>query len=397
MSDSPSGRGERLTPDSLKLLERFGPKKLADRAVVSYAAWQIASPLVNKVRHKINERQTYTITVRGEDEVYPDLHEWVLSLIPEKDRRALVAHTSDGNKYEDRAYEGSPDTVEADDSASYRSRQEKHVRLRYDGSRTQSVELNGHRVEVEVNRRDADVSKYADRIPDEWLRHYESILFRTKTAAGRDAVVAHMDALLEAKRKKPGPPPFRMANRWGSGWDRRDDLPRRTLESVILREGQLAGLVADLSEFLSSEADYNRRCLPWHRGYLFYGAPGTGKSSVAKALANYFSMPIYYLPLGDVDRDASLMSLIGQVQPRSMLLIEDIDVFHAATARDDEGTVSLSTLLNALDGVWTPHGLITVMTTNNRRVLDSALIRPGRVDRQEKFGDYLLTAPWFFM
>jgi len=49
--------------------------------------------------------------------------------------------------------------------------------------------------------------------------------------------------------------------------------------------------------------------------------------------------------------------------------------------------ITLSGLLNALDGVATPHGLITVMTTNHREVLDDALIRPGRVDLDEKI-DY---------
>jgi chaperone BCS1 len=41
-------------------------------------------------------------------------------------------------------------------------------------------------------------------------------------------------------------------------------------------------------------------------------------------------------------------------------------------------------MLNALDGVWTPHGLITMMTTNNRDALDPALLRAGRIDVDEE-------------
>jgi hypothetical protein len=62
-----------------------------------------------------------------------------------------------------------------------------------------------------------------------------------------------------------------------------------------------------------------------------------------------------------------------------------VDSFHAATDRtDDKDRASVATMLNALDGVWTPHGLITMMTTNNRDALDPALIRAGRVDVEEK-------------
>jgi AAA+ superfamily predicted ATPase len=75
-----------------------------------------------------------------------------------------------------------------------------------------------------------------------------------------------------------------------------------------------------------------------------------------------------------------------EIQPRSVLLLEDVDVYHAATDRDEEdGKVSVAAMLNALDGVWTPHGLITMMTTNNRDRLDAALVRAGRIDVDEEF------------
>jgi chaperone BCS1 len=177
-----------------------------------------------------------------------------------------------------------------------------------------------------------------------------------------------------------------MPSRYGAGWSRRGDLPIRTLDSVVLKDGQRERIVADLAEFLAAEDDYNRLSQPWHRGYLFHGAPGTGKTSIARALANHFGLPTYYLPLGDIDKDTDLMSFVGQIEPRSVLLIEDIDVFHAATKRDEEGDkVSVAAMLNALDGVFTPHGLITVMTTNEKDRLDPALVRAGRIDVDEEF------------
>jgi SpoVK/Ycf46/Vps4 family AAA+-type ATPase len=160
----------------------------------------------------------------------------------------------------------------------------------------------------------------------------------------------------------------------------------QTLESVVLKDRQLERLTRDLEMFLAAEDDYNRLCQPWHRGYLFHGAPGTGKTSVARALANHFGMPTYYLPLGDLATDADLMGLVGAIEPRSVLLLEDVDVFHASKERSDEPEkTSVAAMLNALDGVWTPHGLVTIMTTNDRAALDSALIRAGRIDVDEEF------------
>jgi chaperone BCS1 len=89
------------------------------------------------------------------------------------------------------------------------------------------------------------------------------------------------------------------------------------------------------------------------------------------------------MPLKDLSHDTDLGRLLQGIGPRSMLLLEDVDVSHAATERTEtaEG-ISASGLLNALDGVITPDGLVTVMTTNKRDELDDALVRPGRADRE---------------
>jgi len=104
-------------------------------------------------------------------------------------------------------------------------------------------------------------------------------------------------------------------------------------------------------------------------------------------------MDIYFLPLADLSDDTTLMQLVSAATPGSMLLLEDVDVLRAARDRgadeksgDEKGRTSLSGLLNALDGVSSPHGLITVMTSNHKERLDPALVRPGRVDVTERIG-----------
>jgi chaperone BCS1 len=177
-----------------------------------------------------------------------------------------------------------------------------------------------------------------------------------------------------------------MLDRRGS-WTRLDSLAPRDLASVILPPGQLERLTADVSTFLDSEPEYLRKCIPWHRGHLYTGPPGTGKTSVARAIASHFGMDVWYLPLADVKADGELLRVASEINPRSMLLLEDVDVFRATTARDDNTTgVTLSGLLNTLDGIATPHGLLTIMTTNAPDLLDDAVVRAGRVDLIEHFG-----------
>lgn len=352
----------------LPVLERYGGKR-GRQALALIAAGQMVAPIAKHVYGRLRRSEDFTITVPGVDDIYPDLHEWVLDRIPEDERKALIANTDlDGGVSHD----------------SYgRDSDEARVRLRYDGSRSQSVRIDGHKVIVAVERE--NVPERAS-LPENWRSYMEKITFTAGNPAGRDAVVGMIEGLLQEKQNEEQPPAMYMPSRWGGDWVRRGDLPQRSVGSTILKEGQIESLTADLSQFLADEEEYNRLSQPWHRGYIFYGPPGTGKTSVARALANQFGLATYYLPLGDIDKDTNLMSLVAAIQPRSVLLLEDVDVYHAATERrETKKKVSVAAMLNALDGVWTPHGLVTIMTTNNRKALDPALVRAGRVSVEEEF------------
>lgn len=156
--------------------------------------------------------------------------------------------------------------------------------------------------------------------------------------------------------------------------------PPRSLSSVILKEGQIEGLVEDIRAFLTSEQWYRERGIPFRRGYLLHGPPGTGKSSLVHAIASHFRFSISVLSLKDGSAalsDDRLAHLIANVPDRSFLLIEDADAIkgEAETQRP-----SLSGLLNALDGVIAAEDRIVFMTTNHPESLNKALIRPGRID-----------------
>lgn len=173
----------------------------------------------------------------------------------------------------------------------------------------------------------------------------------------------------------------------------------RPLDSVFLDGDLKESIVNDVKKFIASREWYQSVGIPYRRGYLFAGSPGSGKSSLALAIASELNLNICVLSLSNPNMsDERLMSLMDDLPEDSVLLLEDIDCA-GPVARQTEvapGTpeylkpepkgVTLSGLLNALDGVAAADGQIVIMTTNCQEKLDSALIRPGRIDLRCEFG-----------
>ncbi len=168
----------------------------------------------------------------------------------------------------------------------------------------------------------------------------------------------------------------------------------RTLDSVILPTAQKARLIEDARWFFGAADWYAERGIPYRRGYLFSGPPGTGKSSVVLALASHLDKSVYALNLASVAQDSALMEAFAEVPANAILLVEDIHAMRISKSRaetkapGEPPTVALTTLsglLNAIDGVAAPEGRLLVMTSNHPERLDPALIRPGRIDVHERF------------
>jgi DNA polymerase III delta prime subunit len=210
-------------------------------------------------------------------------------------------------------------------------------------------------------------------------------VFSAKSQQGRDAVLALLRELREARLSEKRTPGLMVLDRWGD-WRRRADLPARPLESVIVKGTVIDDLFSDLEEFIGQEADYVRRAIPYHRAYLLVGPPGTGKTSAVKAVTNALGLDLWYAQLSGSTRTPSWPTCSATSAPAaSSCWRTSTRCPRRSTARDedapDEGDISTSGLLNALDGVATPHGLISIMTTNHPEHLDPALMRPGRIDR----------------
>ncbi|KAL1762111.1 P-loop containing nucleoside triphosphate hydrolase protein, partial [Schizophyllum commune] len=185
---------------------------------------------------------------------------------------------------------------------------------------------------------------------------------------------------------------------------------RRALDTIILPDGLLSSLVREVQDFMDEETErwFTSVGIPYRRGILLHGPPGTGKTSTIYALAGELNLEIYSLSLSNnFVNDSFLQRAASSVPKHSILLIEDID---CAFSREEEGSssaqnqapppfmslygmagsgksqVTLSGLLNVIDGVGSEEGRLFFCTTNHIDRLDPALLRPGRIDRKIEYG-----------
>merc|ERR1711922_60204 len=204
-------------------------------------------------------------------------------------------------------------------------------------------------------------------------------------------------------------------------------------------------LVKRLDFFSKNKEWYKRRGIPYTMGFLFYGAPGCGKTSTIKAIANHTQRHIVSVPLNKIKTGKELLNVLYNVKmnhkdiplQQRLYVLEDIDCADLKNIvsdrekrdkqkkleHDGEGSASdngsergesnsdkedpmdilnllkiptvpfdkkankltLATLLEVLDGVMEMDGRMLVITTNYPEKLDRALIRPGRIDLKVKF------------
>lgn len=173
-------------------------------------------------------------------------------------------------------------------------------------------------------------------------------------------------------------------------WRKQATISARPMESVVLPSSTKNRLIKDLERFLSpsTESFYNRNGIPYRRSYLFYGLPGTGKTSMIQALAGHFKRSVSYLmPTHPKMTDDSLKEAINSLPAETIVVFEDIDSLFSKDRSNkiSSSALTFSGLLNALDGIGNPKGQIFVLTTNLRDQLDQALIRNGRVDLHIEF------------
>lgn len=84
-------------------------------------------------------------------------------------------------------------------------------------------------------------------------------------------------------------------------------------------------IIADIQEFVDSEDWYTEMGIPYKRSYLFFGPPGTGKSSLAQAVAAEIKFSICFVNCSDNINDFNFNRLLNSAPKKSIILVEDVD------------------------------------------------------------------------
>ncbi len=174
-----------------------------------------------------------------------------------------------------------------------------------------------------------------------------------------------------------------------------NDRIKVTFENVAGLEGAKEEL-QEIVNFLREPSKYTRLGGKIPKGALLVGPPGTGKTLLAKAIAGEASVPFFSLSGSDfvemfVGVGASrVRDLFKQAKEKSpaIIFIDEIDAIgrargkNAMTGSNDERENTLNQLLTEMDGFQTDTNVIVLAATNRADILDKALLRAGRFDRQ---------------
>ncbi|KAL3746009.1 hypothetical protein ACJRO7_015021 [Eucalyptus globulus] len=195
----------------------------------------------------------------------------------------------------------------------------------------------------------------------------------------------------------------------GHPWESEPFKHPSTFDTLAMDPERKRDIMEDLRCFAAGQALYQRAGRAWNRVYLLYGQPGTGKSSMIAAMANFLGYDIYQLELPHVQTNSELRKLLMNTSSKSIVVVitgTDCSVSLSnrseapyataprsyydpgapeATRGSDEGNnnmVTPSGLFNFTHGLWSCRGSerIFVLTTNHIEKLDPAFLERRRIN-----------------
>lgn len=360
-------------------VQNSGSPKLSKAVAIGSAAYTVGSALYGfwKLYRKSHDPKTFTIKITEDDAIFEIVEDWFMDALPEESQRSIFARSSitKTDATVARRFGNSP--VPANENGEPADR--VTIDYSFDGTIVQTLTIAGHDVQVFTNVPETR----SMTMMDGKSLNSRSMNILCQTVEARNAVLAEIEE--QSQHLVKSQPRLYVNTRWGEFRKRAEIQPRKR-ESVVLKEGQMERILGHMEMFLNNKEAYQKADLPFRTGILLYGDPGSGKSSTALAIANELKMNVYIINLSSLHSDENLGDCFSNVPANSIIILEDIDVANSVKKRDEDGDatgVTMSGMLNVLDGFQSPPGVITIMTTNRKDVLDPAIIRPGRVDLQE--------------
>ncbi|MFC0265067.1 ATP-dependent zinc metalloprotease FtsH [Alloscardovia macacae] len=172
------------------------------------------------------------------------------------------------------------------------------------------------------------------------------------------------------------------------------DIPKTKFADVAGEEAAVTE-VEEIKDFLKDPTKYRKLGARIPHGLLLYGPPGTGKTLIARAIAGEAGVPFYSMAGSDFEEvfvglgASRVRELFEEAKKNApaIIFIDEIDAMgrrrsSAASNGSGAGEQTLNALLVEMDGFDTDTNVIIIAATNRPDVLDSALTRPGRFDRQ---------------
>lgn len=157
--------------------------------------------------------------------------------------------------------------------------------------------------------------------------------------------------------------------------------PRMSIDDLSLGP-ELQGVTARVRYWIASKEWCEEGGIPWRLGICLAGAPGTGKTTLARALAVEHNMPIHVFDVAGLDNHSfrqAWTSMLTDVP--CVALIEDLHaVFDGDQPVHERVELSFVELLNSIAGVQAADGVLLIVTTNRPETIDHALRRRGRLD-----------------
>jgi len=212
--------------------------------------------------------------------------------------------------------------------------------------------------------------------------YYRQLRFYVKPCHSSHVFDMYATIQDQSSKKKSDKLVIRVCDKYGE-WNKYSAIPSRKLNTIYIPEEVTTRIKTDISAFLAAKSEYETYGIPYKKTYLLTGVPGSGKTSLVKALCNEFGLNLNILAINSDMDNSSVTQAFRHVKTEdTALLIEDIDcLFDGRSSKGKENSqFTFSNLINLLDGVMYKVGLITFITTNHPEMMDKALLRQGRID-----------------